>query len=134
MSRRLLQITNLILAILTIGLAGASLVFGVHNPIYDFKEVIENPALDSNLRFMGGMGLGLGLALLWITPAIEKYSLVFRIIWISALLGGVGRLISIYFVGNPPLPMVIFTVIEVPLVPLLIYWQQRVSLSSVDSR
>jgi hypothetical protein len=31
-----------------------------------------NETLDSNLLFMGGMGLGMGLGLLWIIPAIEK--------------------------------------------------------------
>ena len=118
----------MLLALMTIGLAGASLIFGNENPIYG-GMLDEIPALDSNLRFMGGMGLGLSLALLWIIPAIEKYTMVFRIIWICALLGGIGRIISMMVYGMPPLPMVVFTLIEVPGVPLLIYWQYRVSRS-----
>ena len=126
MSRRLLQIVNPILALMLIALAGASLIFGVESPIYggSLKDI---PVLDSNLRFFGGLGLGLGMALLWIIPAIEKHGLVFRIIWICALLGGLGRVISMMVSGMPPLPMVVFTLIEVPGVPLLIYWQHRVA-------
>lgn len=127
MSRRLLQITNVILAILTVGLAGNSIIFGTQNSIYGLDLVPESAALDSNLRFMGGLGLGLGLALLWLIPTIEKHGLLFRTIWIAALLGGIGRLISFFVVGLPPVPMILFTIIEVPGVPLLIYWQYRVS-------
>jgi hypothetical protein len=86
-SRRLLQITKVILAVLTIGLAGNSIIFGVQHPIYGLNVVPESAALDSNPRFMGGLGLGLGLVLLWLIPAIEKHGLLFRTIWIAALLG-----------------------------------------------
>lgn len=81
MSRKLLQITNLALAILTIVLASGSLLFGASSPVYEPGSVPILPALDSNLRFMGGMGLGLGLALVWITPRIESQTAVFRLVW-----------------------------------------------------
>ena len=100
----MLQIVNAVLAIVTIGLAGASIIYGQHNPIYQHQFPL-NEALDSNLRFMGGMGLGLGLGLLWIIPAIEKHGLLFRFIWVTALIGAIGRLISIALVGMPPTPM-----------------------------
>lgn len=129
MSRRLLQITNGALALLTIGLAGASLAFGVHSPVYATAELPLLPVLDSNLRFLGGLGLGLGLALLWIIPSIERQSTLYRLIWLCALAGGIGRLISAAVVGWPPLPLLVFAAIEVPGVPLLIYWQSRVAAS-----
>lgn len=133
LSRSLLQITNGLLGILTIFLAGASLAFGIENPIYAGADLPLNAALDSNLRFMGGMGIGLGLALLWILPTIEKRTELYRLIWICALLGGVGRLFSIGLVGSPPLPIVVFTLIEVPGVPLLIYWQYKVAKSTASA-
>jgi hypothetical protein len=126
MSRRLFQIINGALALLTIVLAGASLALGTSSPIYGSSEMPLNPSLDSNLRFMGGMGLGLGLCLLWTLPSIERRGTVFRVVWLCALLGGVGRLISFAAVGSPPVPLVVFTVIEVPGVPLLIWWQYRI--------
>ena len=127
MSRRLLQVVNLALALLTVFLAGNSLVFGTGSPIYEPGLVPDLPSLDSNLRFMGGLGVGLGLALIWITPKIEVHTTIFRLIWICALLGGIGRMISAVVVGEPPSPMILFAVIEVPLVPALIYWQHTIS-------
>ena len=127
MTRKLLQITNIVLALITIVVAGASFISGINSPIYGSDAIPPIPSLDSNLRFMGGLGLGLGFALIWITPTIEKQGPLFRLIWICALLGGIGRLISMVMVGSPPLPLVLFTVIEVPGVPLLIYWQNQVA-------
>lgn len=127
MSRKALQAVNLILALGTTGLAGMSLLFGAGSPVYGTTSVPESAALDSNLRFMGGLGLGLGLALVWITPAIERHTAIFRLVWLCALLGGIGRLVSLAVTGTPPLPMIVFAAIEVPGVPALIYWQSAVS-------
>ncbi len=128
MSRRLLQAVNLRLGLVTIALAFMSLVFGAESPVYGDVGIPNVPVLDSNLRFFGGMGLGLGAILVWITPTIERRTLLFRAVWICALLGGIGRLISWVAVGAPPLPMIVFTLIEVPLVPVLLYWQHRVAI------
>lgn len=126
LSRLLLQATNGALATLTLFLAGASLVMGTDSPIYSDSVPII-PTLDSNLRFMGGLGVGLGLTLLWLTPSIEKHTLLFRTIWLCALAGGIGRLVSVAVVGFPSTPILVFTLIEVPGVPLLIYWQHCVA-------
>ena len=131
MSRRLLQLTMILMGLLTVGLAGNSLLSGVANPIYGPTLIPEVPALDSNLRFMGGMGLGLGLILLWIVPTVEQQSALFRAIWICAFLGGLGRFLSLFVVGWPPAPMIVFTVIEVLAVPGFLYWQNQVAKSSL---
>ncbi len=127
MSKRFLQIINAIIAIMTIVLASMSMLYGVSSPIYEHGTIPMIPALDSNLRFFGGLGLGLGLALLWLTPNIERQTILFRSLWIAAMLGGIGRIISMYIIGFPPEPMIIFTFIEVPLAPILIYWQWKIS-------
>lgn len=134
MSRRLLQIVNAIIAVLTIALAAMSMGLGANSPIYGSHPLPEIPVLDSNLRFFGGLGLGIGLVLLWITPTIEKRTILFRSLWLCALLGGIGRLISMIIVGLPPKPIVIFTIIEVPLVPVLIYWQWKISKSPLKTK
>jgi hypothetical protein len=125
-SRFALQSVSGFLALLTIFLGGASLLLGVDSPIYA-GGLPELPVLDSNLRFFGGMGVGLGIALIWLIPAIEKQTTLFRVIWLCALAGGIGRIISVVAVGAPPTPILIFTAIEVPGVPLLIYWQAKVA-------
>ena len=127
MSKTLLQTVNVVVALLTIALAGMSLALGTNSPVYAGADLPTLPALDSNLRFFGGMGLGLGLVLLWITPSIERRTALFRAVWVCALLGGVGRLVSMVVVGQPPVPMIVFTVIEVPLVPVLLVWQARLA-------
>ncbi len=127
-SRRLLQAVNLSLGLATIPLAFMSLAFGAASPVYGEAGMAGVPALDSNLRFFGGMGIGLGAILVWITPSIERRTVLFRAVWICALLGGIGRLVSWALVGAPPMPMVVFTLIEVPLVPVLLYWQHRVTI------
>jgi hypothetical protein len=135
MSRKLLKVTNVILALITIVVAGASFISGIDSPIYGSEAIPPIPSLDSNLRFMGGLGLGLGFALLWITPTIDKQGALFKLIWICALLGGIGRLVSMAVIGSPPMPLVVFTLIEVPSVPLLIYWQNQIAkVSSADSK
>jgi hypothetical protein len=75
------------------------------------------------------MGLGLGLALLWMLPSIERQTALFRAVWICALLGGIGRLISVAAVGSPSHLLVAFTLVEVIGAPVLIYWQHRLATS-----
>jgi hypothetical protein len=127
MSRRLLQAANALLGLATVALAGMSLALGAASPVYAGEGVPEIPALDGNLLFFGGMGLGLGLILLWITPSIERNTTLFRAVWICAPLGGIGRLVFMAVVGQPPVPMIVFTALEVPLVPVLLVWQSRVA-------
>jgi len=68
--------------------------------------------------------------LLTIVPSIEKHTKLFRAVWLCAFLGGVGRAISMFAVGIPPTAMVWFTVIELPCVPVFIWWQHRVAITS----
>lgn len=131
MSRTALQIVNGIFALLTMVMGGASLLLGAESPVYP-DELAVVPTLDSNLRFMGGLGVGLGAVLLWISPAIEKHTSLFRAIWLCALVGGIGRIVSLVEVGMPATPILLFTVIEVPGVPLLIFWQTRVARATVE--
>jgi hypothetical protein len=79
MSRKLLQATNVVLALITIIIAGASFISGINSPIYGSDVIPPIPSLDSNLRFMGGLGLGLGFALLWITPNNRKTGTVIQV-------------------------------------------------------
>ena len=59
MSRLLLQICTALLALIPIA-TGIVTLLGA-----------EAPVLDSNLRFLGGIWLGIGLAMLWLVPSID---------------------------------------------------------------
>ncbi|GEC55813.1 uncharacterized protein YjeT (DUF2065 family) [Bradyrhizobium japonicum] len=126
MGRRALQIATALLALVPI-LTGIITMLGVSDPLYASSGVPTLPVLDSNLRFFGGVWLGLGLALVWLVPRIESEGVLFRVVWGGIFLGGIGRLLSMLMVGLPPLPFVGFTALEVIGAPLFVYWQHLVA-------
>jgi uncharacterized protein YjeT (DUF2065 family) len=130
-SRRLLQLVNAVVGVLTVGLGTVQFVFGVRSPLYAAAQLPDFAMLDSNLRFFGGMAVGIGLALLWLVPSIERHGPVFRVVWLCAFLGGVGRLVSWPLLGSPGTMLLVFTAIEVLGAPALVYWQHRVASSGV---
>ena len=126
MGKRLLQITTALLGLVPL-LTGLITMLGVHDPLYSAAGIPALAVLDSNLRFFGGVWLGLGIAILWLVPRIETETVLFRAIWIAIFLGGAGRLLSILLVGTPPIPFVGFTALELIGAPLFIYWQHSVA-------
>ena len=126
MGKRLLQITTALLGLVPL-LTGIITMLGVHDPLYSAAGIPALPVLDSNLRFFGGVWLGLGIAILWLVPRIETETVLFRAIWGAIFLGGAGRLLSILLVGSPPIPFVGFTALELIGAPLFIYWQHLVA-------
>lgn len=108
-SRRALQIVSAVLGIVPVvtGLIGLR---GVADPLYAPVNSPHVILLDTNLRFFSGLWLGLGLALLWLIPSIEKQTVPFRMIW--------GAIFA---------PFVFFTLLEILGAPLFIYWQHRVA-------
>jgi hypothetical protein len=131
MGKRLLQVTTAVLGLVPL-LTGLITMLGVHDPLYSAAAIPALPVLDSNLRFFGGVWLGLGLAILWLVPRIETETVLFRAIWIAIFLGGAGRLLSILLVGTPPVPFVGFTALELIGAPLFIYWQHRVAEAAAN--
>jgi len=126
MGKRLLQIATALLGLVPL-LTGLITMLGVHDPLYSAAGIPALAVLDSNLRFFGGVWLGLGIAILWLVPRIETETVLFRAIWGAIFLGGAGRLLSILLVGTPPIPFVGFTALELIGAPLFIYWQHRVA-------
>jgi len=124
MNKRGLQIATGLLGIIPV-LTGIITMFGLSDPIYAAAKIPANALLDSNLRFFGGVWLGLGLALYWLIPGIERQTILFRVLWGMIFLGGIGRLLSMIFLGWPPLPFVGFTALEIIGAPFFIWWQAR---------
>ena len=111
-------------------LTGIVTLFGLADPIYASAGLPANALLDSNLRFFGGVWLGLGLALYWLIPTIDKQTVLFRILWGMIFLGGIGRLLSMIFLGAPPAQLIAFTVLEIVGAPLFIAWQARLDVAA----
>ena len=125
-SKLALQIVMGLLGIIPVatGLLG---LLGVEDPFYVAAGVPPIVMLDSNLRFFSGVWLGLGLALYWLIPTIERQTVLFRAIWGMIFIGGIGRLLSMAMLAWPPVPFVAFTAIEIAGAPLFILWQSRLS-------
>jgi hypothetical protein len=125
-SRFPLQLCTAVLALIPIA-TGIATLLGVRDPIYRPLGLPPAPILDSNLRFFGGVWLGVGLAMLWLVPSIEHQGVLFRALWVAVFLGGVGRLLSWIMIGAPPRPFIGFTLLELVGAPLFIYWQYRIA-------
>ena len=126
MTRRHLQIATGMLGAIPV-LTGIIGMFGLSDPIYASANLPANTLLDSNLRFFSGVWLGLGLAVYWLIPDIEKQTLLFRVVWGMIFLGGVGRLLSMMFSGMPPAPFIAFIVLEIVGAPFFMVWQSRLT-------
>jgi len=104
-------------------------MLGVDDPLYASIGLPRSALLDSNLRFFAGVWLGLGIALLWVVPSIERRGTLFRLVWRAVFLGGVGRLLSMASFGAPPAPFIGFTILEIVGAPAFVYWQHRLARS-----
>jgi hypothetical protein len=124
MNKRGLQIAMALLGVIPV-LTGIIGMFGLSDPLYASVGIPANAVLDSNLRFFGGVWLGLGLSLYLLIPNIEKQTFSFRVLWGMIFLGGIGRLASMLFLALPPLPFIGFTVLEIIGAPFFIWWQAR---------
>jgi Domain of unknown function (DUF4345) len=102
-------------------------MMGVQDPVYVAAGVPPILLLDTNLRFYSGVWVGLGLALWWLIPTIERQTVLFRVLWGMFFIGGIGRLLSMIMLGWPPVAFVAFTAIEIVGAPLFIWWQFRVA-------
>lgn len=131
MSRRSLQISMAVLGLIPVA-TGIVTMFGLSDPIYASAGIPPNALLDSNLRFFGGLWLVLGLSIYWIIPRIERQTALFRVLWLMIFVGGIGRLLSMFFLGVPPLPFFGFTALEVIGAPIFIAWQSRIAAEKTN--
>jgi hypothetical protein len=131
MYKRILQVILAVISLILIITGALGIIAGVTDNVGDFYGVsVSNSIeghiiLDSNLRFFGGLSIGLGLIMFWIIPSIERHKLVFRLIAGMIFLGGLGRVISMLSFGIPSPLFIIFALLEL-LFPLLIFLQNRI--------
>jgi hypothetical protein len=129
MNRRPLQIVSAIMGAIPV-ITGLVQMMGIHDPLCANLNLPADATLDSNMRFLAGVWLGLGLASWWLVPRITEQTVLFRFLWLMIFLGGVGRLVSMVSVGLPLTPFIAFTALEILGAPLFVYWQHRVVQNS----
>jgi Domain of unknown function (DUF4345) len=131
MNKKVLQIVLGILGLIPILTGALDLMLGA-SALNIFgaavsPDVLNNVVIDSQIRFLGAIWLGVGIVLYWALPAIEKQTTLFRLLIGSIFLGGIGRSISAFSVGTPPNHLIAATVIELIGMPLIILWQSFIA-------
>lgn len=126
MSRKILQILMTVLGLVPT-ITGALTMMGINDPLFADLHLPHSALLDSDLRFLGGVWLGLGITVLINIRQIEKHFELYRILWGMIFLGGIGRLLSMIIIGLPPIPFIGFTVLEIVGAPIFVYWHKKIS-------
>ena len=123
--RRLLQgaILAACLVPLSAGLAGAiegpAMLRGVGTGVA--------PDLDSHMRYLSGLLLGIGIGFVTCVPRIEVRGAMFRALGLIVVVGGLARALSLTEVGAPSLEHRLALAMELGAMPLLVLWQARIA-------
>jgi hypothetical protein len=122
MGRRLLQAAVLLAGIVPVsaGLAGVLLGPGIAGGG-------GGTDLDSHVRYLSGLLLGIGLTFWSLVPRIERHTTVFRVLTLIVVVGGLGRLLGVFVTGVASAPMTAALGMELVVTPLLCWWQGRVA-------
>jgi hypothetical protein len=134
MNKRVLQTVLAILGLIPILTGGLDFVLGARSlhvvgslmPL----DAVNDVVLDSQIRFLAAIWLGVGIILYWVIPSIDRQTTLFRLLMGGIFLGGIGRMSSVVLVGIPPVQFLAVIVLELVGVPILIFWQSALSKSS----
>jgi hypothetical protein len=124
MSKRLLQLAVAAGCLVPIGAGGAGLLLG---PVMIEGYVGAATDLDSHFRYLSGLLLGIGLGYAASVPGIEKKRAQFTLLSLIVVIGGIGRLLSLFATGTPSPVMLAALAMELIVTPLLTLWQWRVA-------
>jgi len=90
-------------------------------------EDLRAVSLDSHVRYLSGLLLGIGLAFWSFIPSIERRTTQVRLLTAIVFLGGLARLYGAVRMGLPSGPMTFGLAMELVVTPLLCGWQARVA-------
>lgn len=107
---------------------GAGLV-GVALGAAAFEAVATNPdvSLDSHVRYLSGLLLGIGLAFWTTLRRPEAHTTRYRLLAAIVVLGGLARLFGVFASGAPDLPMTLALIMELAVTPAICLWQARIA-------
>ena len=122
-NKRLLQIAVAILCLVPLSASLAGVVLGARA----FDPAAPPTDVDSHLRYLSGIFLGVALGFLSCIPEIERRGARFRLLTGLVVLGGLGRLILLIAVGQPTWPHMAGLSLELGVVPLVALWRERLA-------
>jgi hypothetical protein len=123
MSKKLLQIAVAIGGLVPVSAGLCGILMG---PSMITNALAPLP-LDSHFRYLSGLLLGIGLGFWSCIPNIERKTDRARLLTLIVVIGGVGRVTSLWAAGIPDTPMLLALVMELVVTPLLCYWQYTIS-------
>lgn len=86
-----------------------------------------NATVDSEYRFTNAFWFTAGLVAWWAVPRVEKATTVLRVTLGAVILGGFARLMAVAASGWPHFVFRIALVVELVVVPILLWWQSRIA-------
>lgn len=84
-------------------------------------------SMDSQLRYLSGLLVGIGFMFLACVPGIERRRSAFSLLTFIVVLGGLARLVGVVLEGAPGPVMTGALVMELVVTPALWLWQRRIS-------
>ena len=121
--RRVLLVVLCVLGVVVVGSALLAIVGGP--PAAPGGGPVP-PSIDSEYRFAHVIWLGVGVVLFWSLRRPAEHALVTRVLLVVAACGGLARLISLAVVGWPHPVYIGIGIVELVVVPLVIWWHSRV--------
>ena len=88
---------------------------------------LADASLDSMVRYLSGLLLGIGLAFWEAIPQIEDRTARVRLLTLIVFLGGLVRLIGVLTVALPGPQMLFGLGMELMVTPLICLWQGRIA-------
>ncbi len=130
MSVRLrLQIAVALGGLVPVGAGLAGVLIGPHLA----GDYAASVPLDSHFRYLSGLLLAIGLGFWSTIPAIERQSARFGLLTGIVVVGGLGRLVSLFTQGVPDAPMLFGLTMELAVTPALALWQRRLARAAVTA-
>ena len=122
MERKLLQIAFACAGLALVGFGVAGVIFGAN-----FMDLTGNVVMDSYIRFLKGMLLGIGLIYWSSIPDIERHGERISLVTFILVLGAVPRLMAVIGHGVPTIGILIGLGGELIAAPLLWLWQRHIA-------
>lgn len=132
--RTLLQVAVAVAASVPIGAGLAGAILGASFMGWPDDTTFEGRALDSHLRYLSALLLGIGVAFLLTVPDIERHRRRFALLTSIVFVGGLARLAGLAVTGVPHRGMVFGLVMELIVTPLLWAWQRRIAAKCEQAR
>lgn len=121
--RRLLQLTIAVGGCVPVGGGLAGALLGAHIT----GAATLDPSLDSHVRYLSGLLLGIGLAFWSSLPDIEREMSRIRLLTALVVIGGLARLLGLALAPTPNGAMTAALVMELGVTPAICLWQARVA-------